>query len=153
MIIGTNYWTNTDETGKYKLQLPAKRRMYVKYSYLGNFRKFKVGPFTPERKVELNVLLDNRVNLKTVDIKSQSGREREIAPMVPIYTRTLNVLPMASSSKVSAIIKTLPGVSSNTELSSNYSVRGGNYEEVPASNNNSRIRMLISGMCRDVCSD
>ena len=34
-----------------------------------------------------------------------------------------------SSDKIPTFLKTLPGVSSNNELSSQYSVRGGNYDE------------------------
>ncbi len=34
-----------------------------------------------------------------------------------------------SSDKIPTLLKTLPGVSSNNELSSQYSVRGGNYDE------------------------
>lgn len=41
----------------------------------------------------------------------------------------LNNLPVSGSGGVEALIKTLPGVSSNNELSSQYSVRGGNFDE------------------------
>ena len=45
-----------------------------------------------------------------------------------IDPKAINILPSASNG-VEALLKTLPGVTSNNELSSQYSVRGGNYDE------------------------
>ena len=45
-----------------------------------------------------------------------------------IDPKTLEKLPTTSGG-IEGIIKLLPGISSNNELSSQYSVRGGNYDE------------------------
>ncbi|MGI4874484.1 MAG: TonB-dependent receptor [Janthinobacterium lividum] len=53
---------------------------------------------------------------------------REQASLVQIDPRSAQVLP-SPFGDFNAILKTLPGVVSNNELTSTFSVRGGNYEE------------------------
>jgi hypothetical protein len=55
-------------------------------------------------------------------------REREKVSMQVIDPKTAATLPNASGS-FETILKTLPGVSSNNEMSAQYNVRGGNYDE------------------------
>ena len=57
--------------------------------------------------IDKKARFDNQVNIKTKDIEAYVG----------------------PASGVEGIIKTLPGVSSYNELSSQYSVRGGNFDE------------------------
>ena len=45
-----------------------------------------------------------------------------------IDTKTITLIPSANAG-IEDLIKTMPGVSSHNELSSTYSVRGGNYDE------------------------
>jgi hypothetical protein len=56
------------------------------------------------------------------DVEIRKGTMKRIDPKLATVITT-------SGSGVEALIKTLPGVSSNNELSSQYSVRGGNYDE------------------------
>jgi hypothetical protein len=48
--------------------------------------------------------------------------------MLRLDPKDVNLAPSMAGG-ISSILKTLPGVSSNNELSSQYSVRGGNYDE------------------------
>ena len=68
--------------------------------------------------MESSLVMTAKVN---VDAKKQSGG-------IKINSKHLNNLPSAGGDAL-YIIKSQPGVSSNNELSSQYSVRGGNFDE------------------------
>ncbi|RZK56540.1 MAG: TonB-dependent receptor, partial [Hymenobacter sp.] len=64
----------------------------------------------------------------TVRARSAGADTREQASLIQLDPRTAKVIP-SPFGDFSAILKTLPGVVSNNELSSTYNVRGGNYDE------------------------
>ncbi|GAB3636001.1 carboxypeptidase-like regulatory domain-containing protein [Hymenobacter arcticus] len=64
----------------------------------------------------------------TVRARSAGADQREQASLIQLDPRTAKVIP-SPFGDFSAILKTLPGVVSNNELSSTYNVRGGNYDE------------------------
>ena len=63
--------------------------------------------------------------LNDVIITDQGSRKESFNKIKPKH---VSVLP-GNSGGIEAILKTLPGVSSANELSSQYSVRGGNFDE------------------------
>jgi hypothetical protein len=128
LIINTGEGTNTDEQGFYRIAVPAGKKIQIKFSYIGNYRKFRAGPFAENKETELHVLLDSDLKLKAIEIESKNNREREIAPMQSIDPSKLQVIP-STTGKLTAIIRSLPGVSSNNEMGTAYSVRGGNFDE------------------------
>ncbi|HYW94151.1 MAG TPA: TonB-dependent receptor plug domain-containing protein, partial [Bacteroidales bacterium] len=75
---------------------------------------------------ELDFVLQTEV--REFDEVSVSARQERATTLRTIDIKSMNMMPTANGS-VESIIKTLPGVSSNNELSSQYSVRGGNYDE------------------------
>ncbi|MGI4864249.1 MAG: TonB-dependent receptor [Janthinobacterium lividum] len=64
----------------------------------------------------------------TVRGRAADADSREQASLIQLDPRTAKVLP-SPFGDFNAILKTLPGVVSNNELTSTYNVRGGNYEE------------------------
>lgn len=64
----------------------------------------------------------------TVRARAEQADQREQASLIQLDPRTAKVLP-SPFGDFNAILKTLPGVVSNNELSSTYNVRGGNYDE------------------------
>jgi hypothetical protein len=64
----------------------------------------------------------------TVRARAAGADQREQASLVQLDPQTAKVLPSAFGD-FNAILKTLPGVVSNNELTSTYNVRGGNYDE------------------------
>ncbi|RYY08013.1 MAG: carboxypeptidase-like regulatory domain-containing protein, partial [Cytophagaceae bacterium] len=64
----------------------------------------------------------------TVRARAADADSREQVSLVQLDPTTAKVLP-SPFGDFNAILKTLPGVVSNNELSSTYNVRGGNYEE------------------------
>lgn len=97
-------------------------------AYLLDFEYFKTKvqrgtdhKLTAGEQYELNVVMKA---LELDPIRITSGSKKQ---MVSITPRMYSTFP--SVGHFESVLKTLPGVSSNNELSSQYSVRGGNYDE------------------------
>jgi len=127
-IEGTKQGVTTNISGYYLLKVPAGQSLILTYSYLGKSVKVSIPPLKAGEEYEKNVKLDVKVTLKPIDVTAETIKESGKTLMQKVDTRSLDVLP-ATSEKVIALIKTLPGVSSTSELSTGYSVRGGNFDE------------------------
>ena len=74
----------------------------------------------------LNIILkESNTLLDDIIVKDQKSRKNNLSR---IKTKHVEVIP-GSSGGIESVLKTLPGVSSANELSSQYSVRGGNFDE------------------------
>jgi hypothetical protein len=76
------------------------------------------------------VLQPDTKNLTDVTVRARAADAdtREQASLIQLDPQTAKVLP-SPFGDFNAILKTLPGVISNNELTSTYNVRGGNYDE------------------------
>ena len=125
-IFGSPGGTTTAADGSYSLQIPAAKQVKVIYSFIG----FK----TDTAYVKVNAGEKLRVNRSIISIATElesviiQDRQIRNTNLTRIDPRTVNALPSASGG-IEALLKTMPGVVSNNELSSQYSVRGGNYDE------------------------
>ena len=64
--------------------------------------------------------------ISEVSVSDESGQASSMQRIDPKFAR---MVPNASGSNIEALVMTLPGVFSTNELSSQYSVRGGNFDE------------------------
>ncbi len=125
-IPGTSYGTVTDENGLFELEIPANEDLILSISYLGFKQvnlKLRLLP-GQTREIE-QVLTESLQALNEVTIREQNERSTTINR---IDIKTLDMLPNVSGN-FESILSTMPGVSSRSELSSQYSVRGGNFDE------------------------
>jgi hypothetical protein len=126
-VSGTSQLTFSGENGYFQLPLPPGREYSISFSQIGRPHKIiQVEPLQPGQRFELNVKMEYGVSLIAVVIKEE--RDREKVSMQTINPKTVTTLPNVSGS-FESILKTLPGVTSNNEMSSQYNVRGGNYDE------------------------
>ena len=125
-VKGMNLGTMTDENGVFNLRVPSGTSLEVIVSCVGfKTRVFNLRLETSEIR-ELNLNLEK--DITELDEVSVSVRQERATSFRSIDISALNMMPNTSGS-LEGIIKTLPGVSSNNELSSQYSVRGGNFDE------------------------
>lgn len=125
-LLGTGDGTMTNLDGNFELQIPAGRSYTVVISCVGYRTKqfaVRLGP-GESRNQDITLLRDVR-SLKEVSV---SARQERASTFQRIDVEDLNYMPTATG-KVETIIKSQAGVSSNNELSSQYSVRGGNFDE------------------------
>ncbi|MEW5675105.1 TonB-dependent receptor [Flavobacterium enshiense] len=119
--------TDSNENGFYLLAVPSGVKITVEITHIS----FKKSTFTielkPNEDYELNVVLNQKAEQLGEVIVAAGGRKR-IEGLTVIEPKVIRMIPGANAG-VENILKTLPGVYSNNELSTQYAVRGGNYDE------------------------
>jgi hypothetical protein len=119
--------TSSNREGKFLLRIPAERDVIIVFASLG----YKTVRDTIDAKAEENIFLN--ITLEKTDIQlsevTVTEQRRNGSNITRVDPRFLEVMPTAAVGGVEALIKTLPGVSTNNELSSQYTVRGGNFDE------------------------
>ena len=118
--------TFTNEKGEYTLRFTAADTVEVIFSYIG-YHRVSRKLVDPEGKVSLTVrMYNNDRTLNEVQIREY---RRQMTTLQKIDPEDWKLMPDASGGSIEALLATMPGVHSNNELSSQYSVRGGNFDE------------------------
>ena len=118
--------TFTNEKGEFKLKIASSDTVEVVFSYLG-YRRETRKLVDPAEKVSLTVRMYNKDRtLSEVQIREH---RRQMSTLQKIDPKDWKLMPDASGGSIEALLATMPGVHSNNELSSQYSVRGGNFDE------------------------
>ena len=125
-ILGEPGGTSTSVDGIYSLQVPATKQLKIVFSFVGYKTDTAYVKVAPGEKLRVNrTITSTATELGRIIIEDRNIRNTNL---IRVDARTVNALPTASSG-IEALLKTMPGVVSNNELSSQYSVRGGNYDE------------------------
>lgn len=118
--------TVTSLQGQYELKLLSADSVVVKFSMLGYRTKTRV-LHRPKGTQTLQVTLSEQAStLGEVTVagqKIQSGQTQDIS------TKPLHTLPSTTGNAVEELIQSQAGVSTHSELSSQYNVRGGSFDE------------------------
>ena len=118
--------TVTSLQGQYELKLLSADSVVVKFSMLGYRTKTRVLR-RPKSTQTLQVTLTEQAStLGEVTVagqKIQSGQTQDIG------TKPLHSLPSTTGNAVEELIQSQAGVSTHSELSSQYNVRGGSFDE------------------------
>lgn len=118
--------TTSNAKGEFLLRIPAHKQLTVVFSALG-YKTFQDSILAkPEETVIKNIEMPEQ-NLELAEIIVREQR-RSGGNLTSIDPKVINIIPNASGA-LETMLKTLPGVSSNNELSSQYTVRGGNFDE------------------------
>ena len=119
--------TLTDFNGYYLLEIPSNQDVTITFSHISNKNVQITVNLDPNEDYEFNPVMKTDVEqIATVIIK---GREnKRVEGITSITPETIRNIPGANAG-VENLLKSLPGVSGNNELSTQYAVRGGNYDE------------------------
>jgi hypothetical protein len=125
VILGRQSGTTTNDTGYFRIKVPASRSFGLVFSFTGynELQKNFYLSIDEEEKITIQMERGSQT-LKTVEVSSE--KERTETGLVKINPRNAITLP-STTGGLEGIIKILVG--SNNELTSQYSVRGGNYDE------------------------
>lgn len=124
-ILGRERGTVTNDSGQFTLQVPSGRAIAIIFSYTG-YREFQRNFSLAEGEQEtITVRLEKSDNvLEDVTVRNRPGRREagrvDLDPDVAI----INPSPIGN---IESLIKVFVG--SNNELTSQYNVRGGSYDE------------------------
>lgn len=119
--------TVSNRDGEYLLRIPAKKPVVIVFSMIGYQSLEKTITASEEQRIEMNISIQ-QIDQEIGEVQITQHR-RNKTNMSRIDSKYLSSMTDAGTGGVEALIKTLPGVSSNNELSSQYSVRGGNFDE------------------------
>lgn len=124
-IAGTTTGTTTNLEGKYEMKINSTDSVVVIFSCLGYKNEEHVLK-NPKGEVKLNVQLQK----KSIDLGEVVVTEfqKQQGTMQKIKASDMQLMPNTSGG-IEGMLATFAGVNSNNELSSQYSVRGGNFDE------------------------
>lgn len=117
----------SNESGFYLLIVPANKEESLVFSHTGYKNSALVLTLERDEEREFNPVLSQKIEQLGVVVITDENRKR-IEGITNIDPATIRMIPGANAG-VENILKTLPGVYSNNELSTQYAVRGGNYDE------------------------
>ncbi|VXC36030.1 TonB-dependent receptor [Flavobacterium sp. 9AF] len=119
--------TETNKNGFYSLEVPAGKEITIVFSHVSFKSATIITTLKKNEDFEFYPVLNDRVNqIGPVTVTGTSKKRVEgVTSIDPVIIRTI---PGANAG-IENVIKTLPGVYSNNELSTSYAVRGGNYDE------------------------
>ncbi len=118
-------FTFSDQYGKYELSLQPGNYTLL-FSSLGyTTRKIEIKVSEGKDTDHSVTLTRDLQSLETIIVRDQLGRQTGMLSINP----KLSSQNPNSSQNFETLLKQLPGVSTNNELSSQYAVRGGNFDE------------------------
>jgi hypothetical protein len=119
--------TETNENGFYILKIPSSQDVTIEFTHLSYKKIISTFNLKNGEDYEFNPVMKSSVEqIATVVISGK--RQKEIEGIITLKPETIRNIPGANAG-VENLLLTLPGVSNNNELSTQYSVRGGNYDE------------------------
>lgn len=116
----------TNEKGFYSLSVASADSLTLVFSCLGFNKAERIIP-SARTDMRLNV----QMNYASISLEgiSVTAARRQINTLETIDTDKIRLLPDPSGGSIESLVVTHAGVTSNNELSSQYSVRGGSYDE------------------------
>jgi CarboxypepD_reg-like domain/TonB-dependent Receptor Plug Domain len=124
-VLGKNTGIITSDSGTFSIKLPAQKSLALIFSSTG-YTTLQKNFFLSNDEVE-NIIVQLKIAGKTLEVVTVgSEKERKETGLVKINPKIAIIAP-STIGGIEGIIKTLVG--SNNELSSQYNVRGGNYDE------------------------
>jgi len=121
-----NTGTTTSKRGYYEIRIPLNQKITLTFSFIGY--KTITEEFTATKRSVIRfspILYAESEVLKTVVIENNRNNAEGLTTL---DTKKAIRLPGANSG-IENLLMTLPGVSNNNELSTQYNVRGGNFDE------------------------
>lgn len=118
--------TMTNEKGYYSLSISPGDSIAIIYSCLGFNKAERIIPMA-NADMRLNVQMNYTV-LELGEV-SVTAIRKQTTTMESLNADKIKLLPDPAGGSIESLVVTFAGVSSNNELSSQYSVRGGSYDE------------------------
>ncbi|BDB54827.1 TonB-dependent receptor [Flavobacterium ammoniigenes] len=119
--------TQSNSNGFYEVSIPSNKKLTVVFSHI-SFKSASIVVFLkPNESIEFNPVL-NTLQEQMSEVIVTAKNTKRIQGITSITPEVLRKIPGANAG-VENILKTLAGVNSNNELSTQYAVRGGNYDE------------------------
>ncbi len=122
-----NSGTITNDNGFYLLKISSNQDVLVEFTHISHKKIESTFNLKNGETYEFNPVMSISVEqIATIVISGK--RQNEVKGVTTLNPETIRKIPGANAG-VENLLMTLPGVSNNNELSTQYAVRGGNYDE------------------------
>ncbi|WP_339917540.1 TonB-dependent receptor [Yeosuana marina] len=119
--------TETNDNGFYILNIPSNKDVSIEFTHLSHKKIISTFNLKNGETLEFNPVMSLSIEqIATVVITGKS--QNMVEGITTLNPETIRKIPGANAG-VENLLMTLPGVSNNNELSTQYSVRGGNFDE------------------------
>lgn len=119
--------TTTNENGFYSISLPSQTKHNLTFSHIGHKPATVQMMLKPGEIFELNPVLSTEID-QFGEVIVRANAQAKIKGLVTLTPSTIRNISGANAG-VENLLLSLPGVNANNELSTQYAVRGGNYDE------------------------
>ncbi len=126
-ITTQNNGTQSNQNGFYQINIPVNQNVTLTFTHISHKKVSISLKLSEGEDYEFNPVL--KTNIEQIgEVIIIANQRKKIQGITAISPEKIRLIPGANAG-VENILKSLPGVNSNNELSTQYSVRGGNYDE------------------------
>ena len=119
--------TQSNVNGYYSITVPVNQKVVVVFTHI-SLKKVTVSvTLKPNEDYEFDLVMNNQ-DEQMGEVVITSDNKKRVQGITTLEPEMIRKIPGANPG-VENILKSLPGVNSNNELSTQYAVRGGNYDE------------------------
>ncbi len=118
--------TTTSSQGEYSLNVPSGKVINILFSHI-SYKNYIKRVRIPNNKT---LIFSPKLQIKTEEIKEVvlKDEKKNAEGITTVKSEIVKIIPSVNSG-IEGVLKTLPGVSFNNELSTQYNVRGGSFDE------------------------
>ena len=118
--------TVTDEKGNYSIRIPIRKKIIIEFTHISYETITKPIIATNRNVIRFSPkLISKTEKLKEITVKNNNKEAQGILKIDVEKAKNL----VGPNAGVENVLMTLPGVNNNNELSTQYNVRGGNFDE------------------------
>jgi hypothetical protein len=126
-IACASFSTNTNSNGFYLIKVPSGQKAVLVFTHVSLKKATVTVLLKANEDYEFNLVMNGQTEQMGEIIVNYTNK-KEVVGLTNIEPATIRKIPGANAG-IENILRTLAGVNSNNELSTQYAVRGGNYDE------------------------
>lgn len=126
-VVAQSTSVTSDATGFYMITVPSNVDVTVMFTHVSLKKIIAKVNLKPNEDFELNIVMNSIAEQMNEVVITTTNRAR-VQGITIVEPEIIRRIPGANAG-VENILKTMAGVNSNNELSTQYAVRGGNYDE------------------------
>ena len=119
------FGTTTNAKGAFLLKVPKSKKITITFSHI-SYETYKKTIFTSNNTYQIHLILNAKI--EQINEVTVVDKKKEAQGMIAVNPTDITKIPGANQG-VENILMTLAGVNNNNELSTQYNVRGGNFDE------------------------
>ncbi|KIQ14027.1 TonB-dependent receptor [Flavobacterium sp. MEB061] len=126
-IVASGSSSKTDSNGFFEIEIPSNKKTSLIFTHISLKMMSLTVNLKPNEIFVFNPVMSNSAE-QMGEVFVSSNNKKRVQGITVIDAATIKKIPGANAG-IENVLKTLPGVNSNNELSTQYAVRGGNYDE------------------------